>query len=186
MEALRQDKRYTYAEYAGWPDDGKRYELIDGVVYMMAPAPTWEHQDISAELLTQLRVFLKGKPCKAFAAPFDVRLNASAGDDTVVQPDLVVVCDRLKLSGAGCVGAPDFVVEILSRTSANRDRVLKFNQYLKAGVREYWIVDPDSKTVIVNILDNGRYYTTAYGETDTVSVNILEGCTISLSDVFAE
>ena len=185
MEALRKDKYYTYEDYAKWNTEA-RYELIDGMPYMMSPSPLRAHQAISMELSRQFAAFLYGKPCKVFAAPFDVRLNAAGGDNTVVQPDLVVICDRSKLIDTGYGGAPDLVIEILSQSSASRDRVLKFNQYLKAGVREYWIVDPDSKTVTVNILDDGRYYTTAYAETDTLPVHVLEGCVINLADVFAE
>ena len=185
MEALLKDRRYTYADYAKLNTED-RYELIDGMPYMMSPSPTWIHQAISSSLHREIANFLKGKTCRIFAAPFDVRLNAGDGHDTVVQPDLVVICDRSKLSDTGYGGAPDLVIEILSQSSAGRDKVLKFNQYLKAGVREYWIVDPDSKTVTVNILDNGRYYTTAYAETDTLPVNVLEGCVINLADVFAE
>ena len=190
MEALRADKRYTYADYASW-DTEERYELIDGIPYAMSydamsPAPAWKHQDVSGKLHYQLFDFLKGKSCKVFAAPFDVRLNAADGDDTVVQPDLVIICDRSKLIDTGCVGAPDMVIEIVSPSSSNHDRVRKFNKYLHAGVREYWIVDPDSKTIVVNILENGRYYSTAYDETATIPVHILEGCEISLPDVFFE
>jgi Uma2 family endonuclease len=185
MEALRKDKRYTYADYANW-DTLDRYELINGAQYMMSPAPMWNHQKVSREIFGQLFNFLRGKPCELFAAPFDVRLNANAHDDTVLQPDLVIICDRSKLSGTGCAGAPDMVIEIVSPSTARNDRFVKFHLYQKAGVREYWIVDPDSKTVMVNILDNGRYYNTAYADTDTVPVHILEGCVINLADVFAE
>ena len=185
MNMPQLDKRYTYADYATWPED-VRYELIDGVAHMMSPAPGRVHQTILGELYRQIATFLKGKQCKVYAAPFDVRLNADSGDDTVVQPDIVVVCDRSKLDDKGCNGAPDMVVEILSKSSLGRDRVLKFNRYLKAGIREYWIVEPDSKTATVYILDNGRYYSTAYAETDNAPVHVLEGCTINLTDVFEE
>ena len=185
MEALRKDKSYTYADYASW-DTEERYELIDGVPYMMA-APSITHQRISGNLHGELWNFLRGKPCKVFSAPLDVRLNAAADNDVdVVQPDLMVVCDRSKIDEKGCNGAPDLVIEILSPSSISHDKLRKFNKYLQTGVREYWIVDPYNKMVTVNILDNGKYYNTAYGETDTVPVHILEGCEISLSDVFAE
>ena len=185
MEALRKDGRYTYVDYANW-DTKDRYELIDGVPYAMSPAPTWRHQDVSGNLYRQLSNFLHGKPCKVFAAPFDVRLNADSGDDTVIQPDIVIICDRSKLIGTGCVGTPDMAIEILSPSTASHDKLRKFNKYLQAGIREYWIVDPDSKTIQVFVLENKRYYGIAYGETDTVPVHVLEGCEVSLSDVFAE
>ena len=185
-EALQKEKmRYTYADYCSW-NDGKRWELIDGVSYLMSPAPSWKHQDVSGHLNRLIGSFLVNKPCKVFHAPFDVRLNAAAGDDTVVQPDLVVICDRAKLSGTGCVGVPDMVIEILSPSTSSWDKVVKFNKYLEAGVREYWIVDPDSKTVSVHLLDNGRYYATNYADTDIAPVHVLEGCMINLSDVFTD
>ena len=191
-------ERYTYADYCTWDDDF-RCELIDGEIYvdgqlypgkpgaavMMAPAPALGHQSISVDLTRQLANFLKGKPCKVFHAPFDVRLNAGTGDDTVVQPDIAVVCDMSKLSEKGCVGAPDLVIEILSPSSARRDRFLKLNAYQRAGVREYWIVDPDTKTVLVNILENGKYFIKSFSDADTAPVHVLEGCTIGLRDVFA-
>ena len=183
MEALQKSDIYTYADYCLWPES-ERWELIDGIAYAMSPAPSWEHQAISSELLWQLRSLIKDKQCKVFTAPFDVRLNADTLDDTVVQPDLVIICDRSKLSGTGCIGAPDMVIEILSPSTAAHDRMLKFNLYLKYGVREYWIVDPDSKTVSAHILDNGRYYIASYGDSDEAPVHIFDGCTINLSDVF--
>jgi len=177
------DKRYTYAEYCTWDDD-IRWELIDGYAYMMAPSPSQSHQSTSGNLASQLHSFLKGKQCKVFAAPFDVRLNADAEDDTVVQPDLIVVCDMSKLDGKACVGAPDLAVEILSKSSTRYDRTSKFNRYLKAGVREYWIIDPDSKTLAVHILKESEYVTHAYSDTDTAPVHVLDGCNIDLADVF--
>ena len=183
MQALQIEKKYNYADYANRADN-ERYELIDGVIYMMSP-PSQAHQEILLEIAGQLREFLKGKPCKVFVAPFAVRLNAAAGDNTVLEPDLFVVCDMAKLDGKSCNGAPDMVVEILSPSTARKDRVTKFNKYLEAGVREYWIVDPDSKTASVHILKNGEYVVSGYGDTDTVAVHVLDGCRINMKDVFA-
>ena len=181
MEALRQDRRYTYDDYMSWPED-ERWEIIDGVAYMLA-APTVQHQDISMELSIQLGSFLKGKPCRVYAAPFAVRLS----DDDVFEPDISIVCDKTKLSdGKVCNGAPDMIVEVLSPSTSVRDKVLKFNKYLQAGVREYWVVYPDNKTVSTFILIDGRYVASEYADTDTVPVHVLEGCMISLPDVFAE
>ena len=186
MEALKKEKNYyTYSDYLTWDDDA-RYELIDGVPYLMSPAPRQEHQEVSMEIAKQLAVFLTGKPCKVFAAPFDVRLNVDKADDTVVQPDILVVCDKSKLDGKSCNGAPDLVIEILSPSSLKSDRITKFNKYLQAGVREYWIVDPDQKTVDVYTLENGKYFAAVYSDTDVVPVSVLEGCEINLQDVFAE
>ena len=183
MNAIPKDKRFTYADYLEWDDD-TRWELIDGIPYAMS-APTWQHQGVSMELSLQFGNFLKGKPCRIFAAPFDVRLNFDTADDTVVQPDLVVICDRSKIGGTGCAGVPDLVVEILSPSTSKHDKLLKFNTYQRAGVREFWLVDPDSKTLAVNILKNGEYIARAYGDTDTVPVAVLDGCEVNMADVFA-
>jgi len=176
--------KYTYADYCAWDSD-ERWEIIDGAAYAMAPSPGTKHQRILSELHGQLYNFLKGNPCKLFPAPFDVRLNPNENDDTVVQPDIVVVCDRSKLDDKGCKGAPDFVIEILSPSTARHDKWTKFNAYQRAGVREYWISDPDSKTLSVHVLEGGRYITSAYGDTDTAPVSVLPGCEINLSEVFA-
>jgi len=183
VKALQKDRRYTYKDYLTWSDD-TRYELFDGIPYAMAGA-NQVHQEISVELSSQLHAFLKGKPCKVFTAPFDVRLSANNRDDTVVQPDLLVVCNQSKLDGKCCKGAPDMAIEIVSPSTAGRDRLLKFNKYLKAGVKEYWIVDPGSKTVTVHILNEEAYMTSVYGEDDMAPVNVLEDCKINLKDVFS-
>ncbi|MCL1918437.1 MAG: Uma2 family endonuclease [Peptococcaceae bacterium] len=184
MSFPKEDERYTYADYEKW-DDEIRYELIDGVPYMLA-APSQTHQTISGELYFQLAGFLKGKQCKVFYAPFDVRLTANDKDDTVVQPDLLVVCDMPKLDGKACVGAPDMAIEILSPSSSRQDKVVKLNLYQKAGVREYWIVDVEDKAVQVCILRDGEYIVKAYTDADIAPVHVLEGCSINLADVFAE
>ena len=181
----KENQRYTYADYRQW-DDGERWELIDGVSYLMSPSPSRTHQAILRELVYQLTGFLKGKPCELFFAPFDVRLNADTFDDTVVQPDLLIICDRSKLDDKCCVGAPDMVMEILSPSTGRHDRLVKSQAYLKAGVREYWIVDPDTRTVQICILENGKYVMTIYGDADIAPVHILEGCTVNLRDVFEE
>jgi len=182
VEALRAGKRYTYEDYYAW-DDGERYELIDGEVWLMS-APLEPHQTVSVELILQLRMFLGGRRCRVYHAPFDVRLNPDGADDTVVQPDISVICDLSKINRTGCKGAPDMIIEILSPSSEARDRIVKFNKYLEAGVLEYWIVDPDSKTVQACLLQGGKYVTTSYGETDEAPVSILPGCVIRLSEVF--
>ena len=186
MEALlKEEQHYTYSDYCAW-EDGKRWELIDGKAFAMSPAPSWRHQGLSGNLYLQFATYLKGKACRVFHAPFDVRLNADTLDDTVVQPDLVIICDRSKLSGTGCVGAPDMVIEILSPSTARYDRTLKFDIYRRAGVREYWIVDPDTKTLSVHILNNGEYMIRAYTDADIVAVHAIGGCMIDLADVFEE
>jgi Uma2 family endonuclease len=116
----------------------------------------------------------------------DVRLNAETLDDTVVQPDLVIICDHSKLDDAGCKGVPEMVVEVLSPSNSRYDKVIKFNRYLKAGIIEYWIVDPVTQTLAVNILMDNNYITHIYTSTEMVNVHVLKGCIISLSKVFAE
>ncbi|MGL6160949.1 Uma2 family endonuclease [Microbulbifer sp.] len=160
--ALRQrDNEYhTYADYLTWPED-VRYELIDGVAYLMSPAPTRRHQEFVFEMARQVGNTLEGKPGRVYMAPFDVRLPK--GDetdelvDTVVQPDLLVVCDRDKLDDRGLRGAPDWVVEILSPSTASHDQIRKLAAYERAGVPEVWLVHPTDKTLATYRLENGRY-----------------------------
>ena len=182
MDAIKIEKKYTYADYVKWDDDA-RYKLIEGVPYMMS-SPNYDHQSISMELAYQIRSFLSDKSCKVLSAPFDIRLNAVKKDDTVVQPDIVVICDRSKITKSSCVGAPDMVIEIISPSTSQFDRLIKFQQYLKHGVREYWIVDPESRTATVHILRKKTYVTNVYGDNDSAPVHVLEGLIINLSAVF--
>ncbi|MDR1617820.1 MAG: Uma2 family endonuclease [Treponema sp.] len=186
-DAAYQEKvYYTYADILKL-DENIRAEIIDGELFMMAP-PTTGHQIISRELLVQLYQFLKGKPCQVFAAPFGVRLfpRDDLGDDTFLEPDLVVICDSGKIKKAGCEGAPDLVIEILSPSNTRHDRFLKFRKYLAARVKEYWIVDGEDKTVEIHILDGDRYITSVAGEDDEVPVPALPGCTIKLRDIWPQ
>lgn len=183
--------RYTFADVLTW-DEGERAEIIDGEVILMAPSPSRVHQGISMELSSQLHAYLKGKKCKVYAAPFDVRLFEVDGDrpedvDTVVEPDITVVCDPAKLDERGCKGAPDMVVEILSPSTQRHDRFTKFSLYQRAGVREYWIVDPDIRIVQSFVLEDGRYSVKEFGAAgDKIKVNVLEDCVIDLSEIFSE
>ena len=158
--AIRDHDHHTYADYLSWPDD-VRYELIDGVAYLMAPAPTLDHQDVAGEIYFQLRRALEGKPCRTFIAPVDVRLpKADEADDqinTVVQPDVLVVCDASKLDRRGVRGAPDFVVEVLSPGTAAHDQVRKRRVYERAGVKEYWLIHPVDRIVTIYRWLNGEY-----------------------------
>ncbi len=188
--ALPQEKCYSMADVLDW-DGQERIELVDGYPVMMAP-PGRVHQEISGELFAQLHAYLKGKQCKVFAAPFAVRLFEQEGDYpedvyTMVEPDISVVCDSSKLDAAGCKGAPDLVMEILSPSTMRHDRFTKFNLYQRAGVREYWIVSPTEKSVQVFLLEDGYYTAKEYGGADDqLRVNVLEGCVIDLSEVFPE
>jgi len=184
MRLINEHSRYTYADYCEW-DDNERWELIEGVPYAMSPSPSPIHQSIVTELLFRLRSHLEGKPCKLFTSPFDVRLNADREDNTIVQPDLVVICDSSKIDNKGCKGAPDLVIEVLSPSTARNDRIIKFQQYQKAGVREYWIVDPEAQSIQACTLnENGFYVTLVYYDTDIAPVSVLPGCLIHLQEIF--
>ena len=184
------NEKFSYADYLSWPDD-KRWEIIEGVVYDMSLAPSTEHQGISFKLSGILYDFLKDKQCKAFAAPFDVRLAESKDDadekiETVVQPDIVVICDRNKLDKQGCIGAPDITVEILSPSTSYKDQTEKLLLYEKHGVKEYWIVNPDAKYVMAYRLEGVKYGKPEYLiENDTLESRALEGLKIDLSEVWA-
>jgi len=177
--------RYTYADYITWGED-VRCELIDGIVYDMSPAPGSIHQDISSNLLGQLFNYFEGKPCKVFHAPFDVRLDPDGADDTVVQPDILVICDRSIITKAGCSGAPDMVIEILSPSNAMKDMMLKNAKYQQAGVREIWMIDPVDKVVNVHYSEDGVYKSIHYINPDKVPVKIFEGCSVDMARIFNE
>jgi len=183
-------KKFNYADYLSWPDD-ERWEIIEGVAYDMSPAPSTEHQGICFRLSGILYDFLKDKQCKAFAAPFDVRLaegkdEADEEIQTVVQPDLVVICDQSRLDKRGCLGAPDITVEILSPSTSYKDQTEKLLLYEKHGVKEYWIFNPDAKYVMIYRLEGVKYGKPEYlTESDTLESKALEGLKIALSDVWA-
>ncbi|WP_245543307.1 Uma2 family endonuclease [Kyrpidia tusciae] len=184
------DRRYNYEDYLNWLDD-KRWELIDGVPYDMSPSPSRRHQFILGQLAAEFTSYLRGKPCEAFVAPFDVRLFAETkGDDEifdVVQPDLSVICDTAKLDERGCAGSPDLIVEILSPSTGKKDRWIKYKLYERAGVKEYWIVEPVNSTVEVFRLNlDGRFELDAvYGQGDRLRVGLFEDLVIDLDVVFA-
>ena len=186
---LPQEKRYSYADLLDW-DEQERMELIYGEIRMMSP-PSRVHQEITGELFAQLHAYLKGKTCKVYPAPFGVRLFEKNGDhpydvDTLVEPDISVICDPGKLDDAGCKGAPDLILEVLSPSTQRHDRLTKFNLYQQAGVREYWIVDPEARVVLVHTLEDGHYHShAAYSAGASVPVGVLEDCRIDLSTVFS-
>lgn len=159
--AIQPDQRYTIADYKTWPDS-ERWELINGVAYAMSPAPRTNHQRIVGDLFFQIKTFLEGKPCEPFIAPTDVFLS---GDktlldeeaDTVVQPDIFVVCNPSQVVDEGIRGAPDFVVEILSDSTAYKDLNEKKSLYEAHGVKEYWIVKPGDGSVLVWRLEGRRF-----------------------------
>jgi Uma2 family endonuclease len=174
--ALRDQQRHTYREYCTWPED-VRYELIDGQAYAMSPGPSRRHQEIGFEVARQVADALEGTGCRVYVAPFDVRLPRSneVDDDidTVVQPDLMVVCDRAKLDDRGCRGAPDWVIEVLSPSSAGHDQILKRAVYERHGVKEYWLIHPVDQVVTVYRLVDG-----AYGKPDIYELRETLACGI--------
>ncbi|MEI6214826.1 MAG: Uma2 family endonuclease [Desulfuromonadales bacterium] len=184
--------KFSYADYLTWPDN-ERWEIIDGVPYAMSPAPGSKHQQIQAGLIAQLYVQLKGRQCQVYGAPFDVRLceNKDQQDDeveSVVQPDVVVVCDRNKVDERGCNGAPDVVLEILSPTTSKYDLSDKRYLYERHGVEELWFIHPIDKTAMIFYLQkNGRYESpVVYGSDATVSLKSVSEVKIDLGSVFDE
>ncbi|MDR2483532.1 MAG: Uma2 family endonuclease [Treponema sp.] len=184
--AYAEEGRFTYADYKAWElNPGERYELIDGAAYAMA-APNTGHQIIAMTLYGEFYNFLKGKPCRPIPAPFDVRLfyQEDESDDTVVQPDLTVLCDPGKLGDEGCRGAPDLVMEILSPSNTAIEMERKLNLYQEAGVREYWVVDPLNRRVCVYLLKDDRYVPRTFRAADRAQSAILPGLELPLADVF--
>ena len=164
---------FTAQDYWALPE-GTRAELIEGELYNMAP-PNRKHQEIVSGLIWLLCDYIqrKGGPCKAYVSPFAVNLNAD--DSTYVEPDVLVVCDPAKLSDRGCEGAPDFVVEVVSPSSVCMDYVKKLNLYLEAGVREYWIVDPDKAMTTVYHFGEDHFAPIIYPFNVAVPVGIYQG-----------
>ncbi len=189
LNQLDLTKSYTYADYFSWKFQ-ERVELIKGKILKMSPAPSRKHQEVSQFINNEIYNFLKNKPCKVFYAPFDVRLERVKDDkkvNSVVQPDICVICDLSKLDDRGCSGAPELIVEILSPGNKNKEMKYKFELYEEAGVEEYWIVDPTEKTVLQYILSNGQFSNhRPLIEEDTLQSTALKGFSLNLQQVFAD
>ena len=153
--ALRLDARYTLADWRSWPE-GERWELIAGAAYAMSPAPRVPHQTQAFDLGRALGNFLEGKPCRVFMAPLDVFLEKDS-EDTVVEPDVLAVCESAKIRDDGIHGAPDFVAEVLSESTASKDFGIKKELYERTGIREYWIIHPDTGAVFQYIRDGALF-----------------------------
>ena len=193
------EERFSYGDYRRWPDD-ERWELIDGEAWLMASPTEW-HQILLGRMHGELYIYLKGKPCRALPAPFDVLIPKDEDPeeeddkvDTVVQPDIVVYCDRTKLREAFGRGAPELVVEILSKSTETKDRKLKYRRYERAGVREYWIVDPMAVSIevfpLVAMPGHRRRFGVPRlreegGDWSRVESSVLEGFSIDPADLFA-
>ncbi|MEN0003598.1 MAG: Uma2 family endonuclease [Bacteroidota bacterium] len=203
FDQLDLSKRYTYADYLTWQFQ-ERVELLRGLVRKMSPAPTDTHQRIILNLSFLFKGFLKGKKCQARPAPYDVRLiiakdtpmsskrrktAKSVSDEeiqTVVQPDLSVICDPSKIDRRGCLGSPDLVIEILSEGNNQDDTVEKFAIYESAGIPEYWMIHPYEQTVIIYILDNeGKYIgSKPYVPSTQLTSEVLPGLVIDVEEIF--
>ena len=180
LHLYKDDKYYTFEEYLAL-DGENRYELHNGRIYMMAGVSRY-HTQATVAITSLLFNYLQGKTCEVFHSPYDVRLWE--GEDTAYEPDVFVVCDPSKLKDKYCEGAPDFIVEVLSPATSLNDKITKFNDYLKAGVKEYWIIDTVDKTVAAHRLIDKQYNVQYYSETDKAPIQILDGFQIDLSLVF--
>ncbi len=187
IQQLDLTKSYTYADYLTWQFQ-ERVELILGKIFMMSPAPGSKHQHVSIAISSCIFNYLKGKSCRVFSAPFDVVLPVKDKSDTVIQPDVTVVCDPSKLTEKGCTGAPDLVVEVLSKSSVAKDLHEKYNICEQAGVKEYWVVHPTEKTLTIFYLsDEGKYVPTKpLTMGDVVQSKVLPGLSLDLNEVFED
>ncbi|EPY99608.1 Uma2 family endonuclease [Mannheimia haemolytica] len=157
LNQLDLQKSYSYADYLLW-EFKERVEIIKGKIVAMSPAPTRFHQRISMKMTAKFLEVFDNHQCQIYSAPFDVRFPDENGKvKTVVQPDLCVICDVSKLDERGCVGAPDLVVEILSPGNTKREMKDKYELYQEQGVKEYWIVSPETRTIQIFVLENGKY-----------------------------
>ncbi len=189
LSQLDPNGSYTYADYLTWKFE-EFVELIKGKLLRPMSGPSSRHQQYSTNLVIEIGRFLKGKPCRVYAAPFDVRLTRDTGNgdaqiQTVVQPDICVVCDLAKIDARGCVGAPDWIIEILSPGNVGHDTKTKFDLYEENGVREYWIVYPGIQSVVVYVLEGGEYQLAAeYAAPGPMPVATLPGLAVEWADVF--
>lgn len=185
IDQLDLTKQYTYADYLTWQFQ-ERVELIMGRIFRMSTAPSARHQLVITTLVYHFHRHLKDSHCRVFPAPFDVVISGIEGkEDTVVQPDIAVVCDQAKIHAGGCKGAPDLVVEVVSASSIGKDLHEKFNLYEQAGVKEYWVVQPSDRSLSVFVLESGKYQPSkplTYG--DKVHPAILPGVEIPLDEIF--
>lgn len=192
FDQLDLTKQYTYADYLKWQFK-ERLELIKGYIYKMSPAPSRRHQAISWNLSGQIWSQLKDHPCRAYSAPFDVRLpikdkKSNQEITTVLQPDICLICDLTKLDDRGCLGAPDLVIEVLSPGNSLREIDQKFNVYEESGVREYWVVYPEYGHVIIFLLDESGKFIGQHPKNngELLYSTVFPGLVINLSEVFAE
>ena len=189
LQQLDKNGKYTYADYLNWNFE-QMVELIKGKLFILSPAPASRHQKISNGFLVQVLPHFANQSCQIFHAPFDVRLIKDRKNDenitTVVQPDICVICDPQKIDEKGCIGSPDWIIEILSPATAKKDYNEKFNLYEENGVMEYWVVNPEANMVDQFVLDeNGVYYQKAfYFKPKSLQPHMFPDLTIDLGIVF--
>ena len=179
-------KTYTYADYLLW-QFSERVELIKGFILKMSPAPSSNHQSVSYNLTDCFAQNFRRKPCRVFVAPFDVKLpiKSAKKDTTVVQPDLCVICDETKIDDNCCVGVPDLMVEIISPKNRKHDVQTKFNLYLEAGVKEYWLIDPQERMILIYTLNNNDYFgSRPFVEGMKIKSQLFPDLDIDVDDVF--
>ncbi len=185
---LDMNKVYTYADYYKWKFE-ERVELIKGYIFKMSPAPNRLHQELVGKLHIKLGIHLHKNSCKVYVAPFDVRLPRKSKEDkdiiTVLQPDLCVICDPSKLDTRGCIGAPDIVVEVLSPSNNKKELKNKHEAYEEAGVKEYWVVLPYEKTMLIYTLVDDKFSTSGLlASGDIVTSAVLPGFSLDLAELF--
>ncbi|WP_373515741.1 Uma2 family endonuclease [Persicitalea sp.] len=192
LDQLDLNGTYSYADYLKWQFE-ERVELIKGKLFKMSPAPSRRHQEISSILQGKIFNFLDIKTCKIYPAPFDVRLAPRRGEKTdkiytVVQPDLCVFCGKANLDDRGAIGAPDWVIEILSPGNSRIEVKNKFGVYEENGVKEYWLVDPAYETIMVYVLNEfGKFIGLPIVTIeDSITSHVFPGFNIAVSTIFEE
>lgn len=189
LQQLDPTATYSYSDYLTWRFSDM-VEIVRGRIQKMSPAPLSHHQIVVINLATSIRQYLRGKSCRVFVAPFDVRLSkkSDTSDDhitTVVQPDVCIVCDKTKIDRRGCAGVPDLVVEVLSPGNIAYDTQVKYALYEEFGVPELWLVSPGDENVAVYYLQDGKYALHAeYAEPGDIPVAALPGFSLDWSEIF--
>lgn len=178
---LPQARLYTEDDYYNIPED-VRAELIDGQIYYQA-APNRTHQKILSELHITIGQYIrsKGGSCEVYPAPFAVKLSEKS--QNIVEPDISVICDRDKLNDKGCTGAPDWIIEVISPSNSGHDYVRKLQLYMDAGVREYWIVDPVEKAILVYNFEESPFKILSYTFQDKVKASIYDDLYIDFAEI---
>ncbi|MEM6814986.1 MAG: Uma2 family endonuclease [Bacteroidota bacterium] len=185
IEQLDLGKRYSYADYITLKFK-ERVELIKGKVFTMPPALSRKHQKISSFFHGELYQLLKKSSCHLFAAPFDVKLS-NKDDATVVQPDICVICDKSKLKDFGCETAPDLIIEILSLGNSHKEMKDKFLVYEEKKVKEYWLVSPQEKSILIYSFREGRYIGSKPFVSGETAVSVcLNAFKVNVDEVFEE